>query len=209
MGRFVALLSWLLIAPLASCRTATLRHDQLDLREAVIDLYERQVFDNLVRVKLRKPLLMVSYGAMQGKITTKMSGSGEFTDAALDNTFGAAPGAGNITDADTNTLKVTVTLNRDVELGVKGEPVTEATVYNAFIEASIEIKDCPTAPTEKYVVMCKFDGQYYWIPESPANRSAFFDLYNKTVLRVNPARIFSNLQELFDRADSPEIKSVQ
>ncbi len=206
----------LILGPLSfgtlGCRTTTLASDQVDLREGVIKLYEQQLFDNVVRAHRRMPMLLVSYSALQGTVTTKVSGTGTLTKTALDNTFGAALASGNITDADTTTKSLAVTIGRDVALGVKGEPVTTSDPYDRiikFADTAGSIMSCTTPPEHEceYVVIGKYDGVYYWVPT--ASRTAFFNLYNEAVLRFNPPKILNSLQELFDFANSPLIQRVQ
>lgn len=207
-SHMLALIFWTLVS---ACRSTTLQHDQVDLRDSVIALYEEQVFDNVVRASRREPMLLITYSSLQGSVTTKVSGSGSLTKAATDNTFGAPPGVGNITDADVQTSNVTVSLSKDVLLSVKGDPVTVAESYDAFIAFAANpeyLAHSKTAPRPEDVVVFKqYGDEYYWIPESA--RAPFFNLYNHTVLRMNPGRVFSTLQELWDLGDSSRIQQVQ
>jgi len=205
---FVALLLWFV----PGCRSATLKSDQVDLREAVINLYREQLFDNIVRFKRMEPMLLVTYSQLQGQVTTKVSGSGTATKAELDNTFGAPPGVGNVTDVDTLTHSLSVTIGQDIALTLRGDPVTLADTYNAIIKFAqtagyLERGKEPPGDANSYVAMKRFGDEYYWVPESA--RPAFIDLYNQTVLKFNPGKLFSTLQELMDFNSAPMIQSVQ
>ena len=79
---------------LTGCRAQQLAADQTDMRRVLIDLYDVQVLDNLVRIVEGEPFVHMDYGMIVGTLTQQATVTlgGSYQDASSG--FGETPGAG-------------------------------------------------------------------------------------------------------------------
>ncbi|MEE9131480.1 MAG: hypothetical protein V3T84_15795 [Phycisphaerales bacterium] len=119
------------LAALGGCAAERAVREQRLIREHLVDLYEDQIRDNLVRIKTGRAFVHVNYSKLQGKtrdqVFGKIQAGNQNTEVAGDNNIIIeGPGRNDITVVGEVTL--------GDEISVSGEPVIgNATVYDAYI----------------------------------------------------------------------------
>lgn len=119
------------LAALGGCAAERAVREQKLIREHLVELYEDQIRDNLVRIKAGRAFVHVNYSNLQGKTFDKVMGKIQAGDqntevTGSNNIIIEGPGSDEITVVGEVTL-------RD-EISVTGEPVIgNATVYDAYI----------------------------------------------------------------------------
>jgi hypothetical protein len=174
MRYWLVLACLVFIAVLPGCRSHQLRHDQGQMRRAVLDLYTDQLMDNLIRAYVGMPLVHMDYTSMTGTITQDASGSA---------------GDQQTLETQRNDLGLT-TLRRFVRATSFGAAAAQKTqltmtanpvlnnneVYNAYLEFAnnkkgwFVVTDAAPPPGAAHISRCSSLGcceggkRYYWVP---------------------------------------------
>lgn len=119
------------LAALGGCAAERTVREQRLIREHLVELYEDQIRDNLVRIKTGRAFVHVNYSNLQGKTRDQVlgkiySGSQSTEVSGANNIIIEGPGSSDITVGGEVTLWD--------EISVSGEPVIgNATVYDAYV----------------------------------------------------------------------------
>jgi len=126
---------WVLVPVLllGGCRAEILEHDQIAIRQALLDMYQDEVMDNLIRTKLMLPVIQVDYRTMTGTISSTTKANGSYSREGDTNVFSGLSG---------NTpLHATKSIpffggeqDENTQLTLTGEPVCDESVYGAYEE---------------------------------------------------------------------------
>jgi len=149
--------TWLLLAAvlIGGCRADILKRDQIEIRQALLDMYQDEVMDNLIRTKLMLPVIQVDYHTMTGTMTSLTKGIGGYSKEADRNQFGAA--AGSVTPVHVTKTFPSITGEQDesTQLTLTGEPVCDDKLYEAYEEYlyGSSAKAAPTGPHEQPATM--------------------------------------------------------
>jgi hypothetical protein len=122
-----------LVAPfLGGCRSELLEQDQLEIRQSLLDMYQDEVMDNLIRTQLCLPVIEVDYRTMTGTVTSLSKGSAGYTQTMTHNAF-ATSGSAMVPLRQISAVP-TVYGEQDqtVQLTLTGEPVCDPTIYDAY-----------------------------------------------------------------------------
>jgi len=165
---------------LTGCRSAQLGHDQSDMRETLLRLYQSQILDNLVRTKLNYPIVQVDYSNLTGTVE-QVAAAGVGGSARKEKSL--------FDDVKSLLLSWSVTATETANLTMTGQPViTTDVVYQAYIDALQKDPDLvkPLADKEKlapgsYHVRHEFRGRTWYVPADKA--PAFFKLYLATTVQ--------------------------
>jgi len=137
----------------AGCRTAQLKQDHQDIRDALIDLGEKQVLNNVARLVAGDAFVHVDYGTITGDVTTTteatIAGGKDDTDNAFGGPVTASSGIGNIK----TTYSFTGKQGNVVKLALAGTPARDAAVYETYFAFAAEAQtagmEVPEAGTGK------------------------------------------------------------
>ncbi len=130
-------LGWGLLAAVAAilfsgCRPQLLENDQMGIRQALLDMYQDEVMDNLIRTQLRLPVIEVDYRTMTGTVTSLTQGTAGYSQIMTHNSFAIAGG----TQTPLRQISAGPTFgalqDQTVQLTLTGEPVCDPTVYDAY-----------------------------------------------------------------------------
>ena len=130
---------WGLCAALAAvllggCRSELLETDQLQIRQSLLDMYQDEVMDNLIRTQLRLPVIEVDYRTMTGTVTSLTRGTASYGQTMTHNSFAGSGGP----TVPLRQISATPTIGGEqdntVQLTLTGEPVCDPTVYDAYEE---------------------------------------------------------------------------
>jgi hypothetical protein len=132
MRRFSVLMSGALLL-VAGCKAQYLADDQIHMRQSLLDMYQDEVMDNLIRTKLYLPVIQVDYRTMTGTATNYTQGNVSFNQESDQNHL--AVGSASVPVHD---LKSTGFFGGEqaitTQLTLTGEPVCDDSVYNAYCQ---------------------------------------------------------------------------
>ena len=191
------LLLFLLFAVLLSlaCQAPRMRFQGRQFREAVQDLYEDQILDNLIRAYERRPFVQLSYSDLFVQEIDKVSLNGSIGDTVTemrDLTLGAMANASSsrMVAADWG---FGGEASRAGTLSFKAKPVTDQNqIYQAYIDFANNtdlfkvVSRRRDLPNHKLIhVWDTRHSNYYYIPKSAA--SDYLDLALLTTFQLGPA----------------------
>jgi hypothetical protein len=163
---------------LVGCRAGQLGHDQADMRETLLKLYQDQVLDNLVRTSLNFPIVQVDYNNITGTVQQTASATAGQTITTTRNSFLNATGA-LLRRVFTYVYNFSATGSEVATMTVTGQPViTTDSIYHHYVDAVakgviLEVKG-PVQDVKHHLVH-KFQGKTYYVPSEKADE--FFRLY--------------------------------
>lgn len=187
---------------LTGCQAKLLRNDQAAIRQSVLNLYEEQLWDNLIRVHQNRPIVQIDYTDLTGLATNRNAGAMNVTDEFIRNRRRFAPGdpIGEVaqfspTSVARDVINPTASTEQSIQLGIKGNPVTAVPgVYQAYIDFVAEEKlrhhpdthptkllDGDGKPIANKVFVRETDSGYYYIPRQFERH--FFQLFLTTTLQ--------------------------
>ena len=116
----------------SGCRPQLLESDQMGIRQSLLDMYQDEVMDNLIRTELRLPVIEVDYRTMTGTVTSLTQGTAGYSQTMTHNSFAITGG----TQTPLRQIAAGPTFgalqNQTVQLTLTGEPVCDPTVYDAY-----------------------------------------------------------------------------
>jgi hypothetical protein len=128
--------SWLLIGALllfGGCKAHILENDQIQIRESLLDMYQDEVMDNLIRTKLYLPVIQVDYRTMTGTATSLTKGNASFNQEE-DSSHLTLPSASVPAHALKSTSFFGAEQDLTTQLTLTGEPVCDDSVYEAYCQ---------------------------------------------------------------------------
>jgi hypothetical protein len=131
MRRFI----WVLVPVLllGGCRAEILQHDQMAIRESLLEMYQDEVMDNLIRTKLMLPVIEVDYRTMTGTISSYSKANASYSREGDTNIFTGA--SGNTPLHSVKSIPIFGgEQDETTQLTLTGEPVCDETVYAAYEE---------------------------------------------------------------------------
>jgi hypothetical protein len=128
-GGFCAAIAALL---LSGCRAQLLESDQVEIRQSLLDMYQDEVMDNLIRTELRLPVIEVDYRTMTGTVTSLTKGTAGYSQTMTHNGFAGSGGP----TVPIRQISAVPTFGAEqdntVQLTLTGEPVCDPTIYDAY-----------------------------------------------------------------------------
>jgi hypothetical protein len=119
---------------LVGCRPELLENDQLAIRQSILDMYQDEVMDNLIRTELRLPVIEVDYRTMTGTVTSLTQGTAGYTQTETHNSFAISGGATTPLRQIAAGPSFGALQNQTVQLTLTGEPVCDPSIYDAYEE---------------------------------------------------------------------------
>lgn len=182
MSKSLMLLSATSFAIIGSgCASRPLYYEQDHFRMLLLQLYDDQVMDNLVRVRNNRPIIQLDYGKITGTVSVDTNGGigGEHLNASS-----------SLTD------KFTYALGGSVknQITVTAEPVlNDHSLYGRYLAylkknggKGLRVNNLPRCEGEVHRTLA-YKGDVYWIPTEYA--SDYFELaLGTTVLRNEPLK---------------------
>lgn len=139
---------------MGGCRADILKRDQLEIRQALLDMYQDEVMDNLIRTKLMLPVIQVDYRTMTGTMTSLTKGIGGYSKEADRNQLGVV---GSTTPVHVTKTFPSISGEQDesTQLTLTGEPVCDDKLYVAYQEYLYgpSAKAAPPGPHEQPTTM--------------------------------------------------------
>lgn len=198
----VILFSAIWLSLFSGCRSEQLGQDQHDMRSAMLRLYDDQLMDNLIRAKLRLPILQVDYSNATGTLEQDETANVQDTYTKVINNFASIPtvtqlAAPAVRGTNTNAWQSGLTGTQKGTLTVTGQPLNNVDlVYELYKIAANDkdfLRDVDVAhiPNKSLVHEGRFfpvnDGspfglRYFYIPNTPYANDMFFLLYLKTTV---------------------------
>jgi hypothetical protein len=197
MRRFVAIAVIVVpcLAGIGGCRSQQLGYDQNQFRQVLLEMYEDQLMDNLIRAKNRMPLLHLDYTNITGTVTHSGSASvgggpiGTRTTTFVKPTMSTA--GGSLVRLATQTFNYGVTASQISQLTVTANPIVDNSgVYLAYLNfvehPSRLIQSCDPPPPEAAPVVRQSGKQFYWVPVE--YRNEFLEVALRTSgVRTDPS----------------------
>jgi hypothetical protein len=118
----------------SGCRSELLQTDQVQIRQSLLDMYQDEVMDNLIRTQLRLPVIEVDYRTMTGTVTSLTKGTAGYTQTMTHNSFATSGSAVVPLRQISAVPSVGAEQDNTVQLTLTGEPVCDPTVYDAYEE---------------------------------------------------------------------------
>jgi hypothetical protein len=157
------------------------------MRDTLLDLYEQQVLDNLVRTKLKYPIVQIDYSNLTGTLSQAASGNVGGAETRVHNTSGTVVGT-FLRRVATSVFNYSVGASQTAQLAMTGQPVVATdSVYKAYVDAIARDEDLvkkATGPLAAgtYHLAHKFNDEVWYVPIE--KKAAFFKVYlDTTVLR--------------------------
>jgi hypothetical protein len=129
-------ISWLVVGALllfGGCKAQILATDQMQMRQRLLDMYQDEVMDNLIRTKLYLPVIQVDYRTMTGTATSLTKGNVSYNQEADSSHLGLPS-----TNVPIHALKSTSFFGGEqdltTQLTLTGEPVCDDSVYEAYCQ---------------------------------------------------------------------------
>jgi hypothetical protein len=179
---------------LSGCRAAQLGHDQGSMRVTLLNLYQEQVLDNLVRTKLHHPIVQVDYSNMTGTVTQSVSATLNQTNTTTRNNILLSATGALLRKVSTYVSAFGSSASENAQLTMTGQPVINADqVYQAYVDAiakdpciiqsldAIADDPCPSQRTARVLRDVKphlvhtFQDATWYVPQEKAG--TFFKLY--------------------------------
>ena len=104
----------------------------MGIRQSLLDMYQDEVMDNLIRTELRLPVIEVDYRTMTGTVTSVTQGSAGYTQTMTHNSFAISGGTQTPLRAITAGPTFSAQQASTVQLTLTGEPVCDPTIYDAY-----------------------------------------------------------------------------
>jgi len=173
------------------------QRNQVEMRSALLEMYQDQVMDNLVRSHLRLPTMQIAYSNATGTATNlnKATLTGGRTET--ENHFASAGTSAlrvllyslSLTDELDTTNQMTLTanpvFNKEVSLAYQNFMAEEDAAKTQFLMSSPKMP-----PKGTYTAAYKFQNStYYYIPFSNSDHraaDAFIRLYNDVAVVAPP-----------------------
>lgn len=158
---------------LPACTSQRLAYDHRVMRSKLLELYDEQLMDNLIRAYNGRPLLQIKYGVMNGTSKTNAELSGTI---AGDNQETISIGNDDGTFSDKDTSNISGKASIESTMAISGTPVLDdpglVQAYRDF--AARYLRRTEREPTEPFLlheerteragaVRARF---HYWIPRS-------------------------------------------
>jgi hypothetical protein len=184
----------LFVGLLAGCRAGQLSVDQREMRAALLQMYEDQVMDNLIRARRDLPFIHLDYSNVTGTITDSGSAtvggsrSVTHTSFARNAAEGAGPGVTSFSPdrAVVGVFNYNGTGSQTNQLTITAQPYTASDrVYKAYLAFAkddkllCEGKEGEKPPPDAHIWR-SFGKQCYWVPKSAAR--PFLELYLATTV---------------------------
>lgn len=172
---------------LLGCRSVQLGIDQSNMRDTLLNLYQEQVLDNLVRTHLNYPILQIDYSNITGTVGQTASGNLGQTNTKTNNTPMQGATGAVFNKVRTYVLSYGGSTSQTSQLTMTGQPViNEDSVYQAYVDALkkypdiIKRADGPLRRGE-YHLTHQFQGVTWYVPTERAPE--FFKLYLATAVQ--------------------------
>jgi hypothetical protein len=179
----------------AGCQSARIAGQGIGFRDALVKMYDDQVWDSLIRAKQNKPFVLLNYTELFGQDAEQVdvSGSGgEFVPSLR----GAKNG-----------WLVAGSAQRSGLLNFKAAPVGNGNVISSVVRFARErLKESPSKPPSCYDYRVR-DGRYYFIIAEDA--SVFMDLALRASFPIDDEAAQLGFYMLTIAAISPEPRDPQ
>ncbi len=204
---------WILVG-VVGCRAGQLGNDQANMRETLLNLYQEQVLDNLVRAKLHYPIVQIDYSNVTGTMTQTASATVGQTISTTRNSPEGTVGS-FLRRVFVYVYNFGGTASENAQLAMTGQPVISVdSVYQAYLDAlakdpNIVMSAERTPPKGMYHLLHKFQGETWYVPTTKAPE--FFKLYLAvTVQRQAKVPITLTVQtSILDTVKVTELSSTQ
>ena len=159
------------LGTISGCKAHQVERDGVTFRTALINIYEEQAFDNLVRARSFRPYVQVAYHDLLVQEVDMVSGMITNTNAGeKDPTTSFATGAVTqmLAKKLSNSLALQGNASRQGTMSFHADPITDKNdIYDnyqsfAFNPQFFKVNDHP--PDKKVHYIRKYDGRYFWIP---------------------------------------------
>jgi hypothetical protein len=193
MRRVLAALA-ILIPSLAfsgGCRSQQLGYDQNQFRQVLLQMYEDQLMDNLIRARNRMPLLQLDYTNITGTVTHAGTASvGGGPTGTRTTTFvkpTAATAGGSLVRLASQAFNYNVNASQINQLTVTANPIVDNSAlymaYLNFVERPGRlVQSCDPPPPGAAHVVREVGKEFYWVPAEYRNE------YLELALRTNGVR---------------------
>jgi hypothetical protein len=187
------------VTGLVGCRSTQLGYDQRNMRETLLELYQNQVLDNLVRTKKNLPIVHIDYGNLNGTITQEASLSAGDDLTSTNQGFAAGAAGALLKRVRTAVLKFSGGAKHTNQLTLNGSPViTSNAVYQAYAAAAaddvIKPMTTPLKDGEAHLTY-RFQNETWYVPDE--KKDAFFELYLKTTVKRQAQTTIVAKREVF------------
>ena len=176
------------LSAISGCKAHQVERDGVSFRTALLNIYEEQSFDNLVRARTFRPYVQVAYhdllvqevDMVSGMITNTNSGEKDPTK-----TIAAGVATQMFAKKLSNSFGLQGNASRQGTLSFHADPITDKNDiyehYQAFAFNPQLLKISEHRPEGKIHYVRKHEGRYYWIPCEA--EPAFQDLVMVTSFR--------------------------
>lgn len=164
----------------SGCAYKQTRVSQEGMRETLLQLYQGQVMDNVIRTQQNLPILQLAYSNAVGQVTnqSRLAVSGGHQDVGQ-----SAGSFGSVVSF--LQYFVTGVAEQDVsdQISVVADPVNKPSITKAYQDYSAKIKlnsGKERPPTGTFHIARRFGDLYYFIDEKDRDSQvAFVELYNE------------------------------
>ncbi|MDA0588476.1 MAG: hypothetical protein O2820_11195 [Planctomycetota bacterium] len=179
------MLALLLLTAATGCRSARLSYDGNEVRGAMLQLYEDQAMDNLIRVRRNQPIVHLEFKGVTVQETDSLAasyGSTQNSGRAL-----AAAAARTISTGWNGSANA----SNQARVSYEAEPLNNDTgiydLYREFADNVCFLCEGSELPEWGVHLYRKHDGYYYWIPTEYSRDFYEFVLATTFDCRKEPA----------------------